>query len=197
MVCLGLGAQVDSLRPKKPDYFKKEEIIHNNKRYAIHNNYLTFGAGFLSSNYHSASQKIIGIDYQFHIREQHFQAGALMSGVEFLSDNNKQLHLGYGYRKETGAYNLAFFAGPSYIYGVRTISDSNGIRPEIYENFGLYCSLQAVAKLTYDLGIGTELFAEISNGQKMFGFKLIAFFSGAYRGVKRNFNPNVRSQNPR
>jgi hypothetical protein len=76
-----------------------------------------------------------------------------------------------------------------------TLRDSlDNITPEFYQGIGGYLCIQAVKKVAYDFGIGGEFFAEISPKRRMFGFKIIAYFSGAYRGPKRNYNPNVRAE---
>ena len=178
-------------------YDRKEEIINDGKRYRVHNNYLSLGGGFLSSSIRNQSQKVLGIDFQFHVRKQHFQLGSIMSGQEFRANNNVQGHIGYGYRKETKKYNLAAFAGPNYYTGVVAVSDTGGIRASLYEGFGAYFCLQGVAKLMYDFGVGVEIFGDFSKHQNIFGFKLIGYFSGAYRGPKKNYNPHVRAENPR
>jgi hypothetical protein len=191
------GQEIISEKPKdiKPPYFRKEEIIVSGKRYRVHNNYLTAGPGFLSSSLRNTSQKAIGIDFQFHIRRQHFQTGVMMSGEDFGANNNVGAHIGYGYRKETKRNNYAFFVGPSYYTGVTAIQDSVlGTRPKIYEGWGIYGCAQAIYKLTFDIGFGAELFAEYGRYQRLGGIKFIVFFSGAYVGAKRNYNPNVRSQ---
>jgi len=190
----------DVFKKGKPEYYKNEEVLNRGKRYRVHNNYLTAGPGYLSSSLRKNIQQAIGIDFQFHIRQQHFQVGALMSGETFGSNNNLQLHVGYGFRKEDKNSNLAFFIGPSYISGVLTVSDSTtygGIRPVFYSPFGIYACAQGVKKITYDIGLGLEVFAEYSDKQSLFGIKLIAFFSSAYVGPKRNYNPNVRSEHQR
>jgi hypothetical protein len=180
----------------KSPYDKKEEIIHQNKRYAIHNNYITLGPGFGASTYHSGLQKIIGADFQFHIRDQHFQLGGMISGPEFLGTTNLGGHLCYGYRWETRAWNLAAFLGPSWYYGVRTLKDTGGVSfPQIYQGPSVYLSLQAILKITYDIGAGVELNADVGRRQ-LFGCRFILFFSGAYRGVKRGYNPHVHAENP-
>lgn len=182
-------------KQKKPEYFRKEEIIVDNKRYRIHNNYLTFGPGFLSSSIRKTSQKSLGIDFQFHIRRQHFQAGVMMSGETIGSNNNIGAHIGYGLRKETRNRNLAFFVGPSYFTGVEAIADSvQGTVPRLYDGIGLYGCMQGIYKITYDIGLGAELFGEFSARQSLGGIKLIVFFSSAYVGPKKNYNPNVRKQ---
>jgi hypothetical protein len=182
-------------QPAKPPYFRKEEILADGKRYRKYNNYLTAGPGYLSSSIRKTVQKAVGIDFQFHIRREHFQIGVLMSGEEFLSNNNIQLKLGYGYRREKRASNLAAFIGPTYFTGVEGTPGVTAA--SFYNGFGAYACLQAIAKFTYDIGFGLEAFAEISYKQSMAGIKAVFFFSGAYRGLKRNYNPNVRSENPR
>lgn len=188
-----LGQVVLNEAPPKPPYDRKEEIIYDNKRYRIHNHYLSLGPGYLQSNIRGSLQKILGLDYVFHIRRAHFQMGAFMSGEDFGSNNNIQGHVCYGLRKETSKNNFAVFAGPSIYTGVE--SDASG-NPRFYQGVGLYANAQAVQKFTYDVGIGLELFGEISTTQSIIGLKLIAFFSGAYRGPKKNFNPHVKTENP-
>jgi len=180
-------------RNAKPPYNRKEEIIHNAKRYRVYNNYLTLGGGFFYSNIRSDLQQAICIDYQFHIRRQQFQIGVMMSGDEFRSNNNIQAHVGYGYRQEKRKSNLAVFGGLTYYNGVVGSKDSIPI-PILYDGFGGYLSFQAIRKLTYDLGVGLEFMAEVTPQQNMLGIKFIAFFSGAYRGSARNYNPNVRKK---
>ena len=136
----------------------------------------------------------MGIDFQFHIRRQNFQIGGMMSGNEFQSNNNLQFHVGYGYRREKKTNNLAAFIGPSYFTGVEGDSSSGA---KFYDGFGLYGCIQGVTKFTYDIGLGGELFAEVNYKQKLYGFKIILFFSGAYKGNKKNFNANVRSETER
>jgi hypothetical protein len=191
LTCAAWGQVQEDPAEERPPYNRKEEIIFRNKRYRIHNNYLTLGAGAATSSRRNLSQRVMGADFQFHVRRQHFQAGVMMSGDEFLSNNQIQAHLGYGLRKESNLTNLAVFLGPAYHSGVT--GNAAGL-PEFYQGFAMYASAQAVVKLAYDIGIGIEIFDELSPRQNLFGFKVIAFFSGAYRGVKRNFNPNLRSE---
>jgi hypothetical protein len=185
----------DSLKKAYPEYFRKEEVIYDGKRYRKYNNYLTLGGGFLSSSLRDDVDRAIGGDFHFHIRRQYFQIGALMSGPQFLSNNNVQGHFGAGLRRERSNSNLAIYGGLTYFTGVITVSDSSlGLIPRYYQGVGAYICAQAMTKLTYDIGAGVEAFAEVSKTQGIIGFKLILFFSGAYVGVKKNYNPNVRSE---
>jgi hypothetical protein len=211
-------SQKEKPREQKPPYDRKEEILSAGKRYRLYNNYVTAGGGIMASSIRGKEQKNIGINYHFHIQRQYFQAGLMMSGEEFLSNNQVQGHLGYGWRKETSKINLAFFGGLTYFNGVIGRTDTSGNSyPEYYSGGGLYVSGQLVTKLSYDIGIGIEIFAESNkfapvpstyrwyegapvfkksgDYQQLAGFRLILFFSGAYRGVKKNYNPHVRAEN--
>lgn len=175
-------------------YDRLEEIIHDKKRYRIHNNYLSIGAGYNASSIREREQATIGIDFNFHIRRTYFQAGILMSGERFMSNNNVQAHFGYGYRKETEKYNFAFYAGPSYNTGIipPIFREKDTLPPRIFDAFGIYANVQYAFKLTYDIGIGFEAFAEYNKVQTYGGIKTILFFSGSYRGKAKLFNRHVK-----
>ncbi|MCA0430222.1 MAG: hypothetical protein LCH32_06935 [Bacteroidetes bacterium] len=177
---------------KDSTYFRKEEIIYDGKLYRKHNNYLTFGPGYSSSTIRTDLQKDLGIDFNFHIRKIYFQTGVNMSGNQFLSNNNINIVFGVGLRKENHKNNFAIYAGPTYYTGVIGIEDSLGIRPQFYSGAGAYISAQAIIKLTYDIGFGIQPYATINTKQIQAGIKAVLFFSGSYRGPKRNYNPNVR-----
>ncbi|MCE3226883.1 MAG: hypothetical protein K0S32_1434 [Bacteroidetes bacterium] len=200
-----------------PEYYRKEEILHEGKRYRLHNGYLTIGGGYVASAIH-ADQRNVGFDIHIPLyKNTHLQAGAMMNGPYFLGNNNTQLHLGYGLRKETAKTHFAGYGGLSFFNGVIGRSDTAGIPfPEYYSGGGIYFCAQAVTKLSYDIGIGLEGFIELGkyqqvpstsnwydgapifsksgNFSQVAGIRLIAFFSSAYRGVKRNYNPNVRTE---
>ena len=151
------------------------------------------GGGFFGSTKRKTTQKPFGMDVQFHINKYRFQLGGFISGNEFLGVNNLSTHLGYGWRKETVKYSFALYTGLQHSYGVYGIADTDSTTtPYYYSSPGVYVSAQAVRKLTYDIGIGIELYSEINTTQYIGGIKFIAFFSDAYRGLKRNYNPNVR-----
>jgi len=190
MFAVGSAQNADTLEAKRPPYNRKEEILYQSKRYRVHNNYLTLGGGILGSTLREDMQNAVAADYQFHIRRKHFQVGAMMSGEEFLSNNYVQLHLGYGYRIENYNTNYAAFIGPTYFSGV---AGRVGQAEDFFDGYGVYVSVQAVLKFAYDIGLGVEVFGEANYKQNMVGIKLIAFFSGAYRGVKKRVNPNVRT----
>ena len=199
MACLRLSAQSEGsaydstvVPKKKSTYDKKEEILFDNNRYRKYNNYLTFGGGGLGSTIQQNVQKAFGADYHFHIRRQYLQAGILFSGEDISASNDIQIHFCYGIREEKNRTNVSLFAGPSFFTGVDGTPGVTG--PTIYSGVGAYFCFQAIFKIKYDLGIGFDVFADLADKREMGGIKLILFFSGAYRGVKQNFNPHVKAE---
>jgi hypothetical protein len=187
---LGLNAQRDTL-----PYDRKEEIIVDQKRYAFHNNYVTFGGGFAGSNLRDREQSTLAADFVFHIQRHHFQIGFLMSGDAFLNNNNLSGHLAYCYRIEDERRNIAFSGGLAQNKGqIAAHIGKNGDTIPIffYRNPGIYLSASYIRKLTYDIGIGGEFFTELNQVQQMVGLKAVVFFSGAYRGKPKLYNRHVR-----
>jgi hypothetical protein len=180
-------------------YDRLEEIIDNDKRYALHNNYLSVGFGLSASNVRDREQSTLGIDYVFHIKREHFQVGFLMSGDRFLSNNNLQAHACYGYRIENEKHNIAFFGGPSFNTGVLPpkYNETDTIPARFYEAIGLYLSASYIHKLTYDIGIGIEGIFEVNSTQVFGGIKASIFFSGAYRGKSKIYNKHVKRKQKR
>lgn len=176
-------AQKDTL-----PFDRKKEIVYDGKRYRVYNNYLTFGGGKAYSDIRTKEQSVINADFQFHLQKEYFQIGFYMSGDKFLRNTNVQGHICYGYRYEKELFNLAGFIGPSYSYFVTGSTDTAGVFTVKEHNaFGGYLALQGIYKIKYDVGIGIELYADISAEQKMAGARVILYFSGAYRGVKRGY----------
>lgn len=87
------------------------------------------------------------------------------------------------------------FGGPSLFTGVE---GTPGVTTaKLYSGVGAYFVFEAVFKFKYDIGLGVDIFGELSTKRNMGGAKLILYFSSAYRGIKGNYNPNVRSENRR
>ena len=174
-------------------YNRKQEIMFDGKRFRVYNNYLSGGIGAGFSSVRPKLQDLIGIDFQFHLTRQYFQIGFLMSGDQLLSNNNIQGHVGYGIRRENNHFNFAAFVGPSYSYFVTAKADTAGINhPVINKTIGAYICVQGIYKFKYDVGIGIELFADLSPLQQMYGGKIVIYFSSAYRGEKRGYKPNKK-----
>ena len=182
-------AQKDTL-----PYNRKAEIVYDGKRYRIYNSYLTFGVGKAFADIRTKDQNCVNVDFQFHLTKQYFQTGFFMSGDELLKNTNISGHVCYGYRYEKALFNLAGFVGPSYSYFVTGVADTSGLfKVTKHDAIGGYICLQGVYKIKYDVGIGLELFADISSEQKIAGARIILFFSGAYRGEKKGFKTKKKA----
>lgn len=189
-------AQNDSIsKIQKKDtvlFNPKKEIAFDGKRYRVYNNWLSFGVG-PGFNSHwfkdEKDEKNACVDYSFHIKQYYFRVGGFMSGRDFNQFNNYSFHAGIGLRKETEKYNLSMFLGPSISYFRRPLSDSTefGLRTvlgSVYNRVGGYASIEAVYKFKYDLGLGGQIFCDYNDVQIVYGVRIVAYFSSAYRGIK-------------
>ena len=162
-------------------------FVLNNKKFRYYNNWLTLGAGVQQNlSYKRTLGFAGGLDYNFHIKDQYFNAGTVITGERFGFYNNYQFHVGYGRRYEDNDFHTSAFAGISYSTGYGKV-DSVYSRP--YQQVGLYIQGELVKKIAYDVGIGVSLFGDFNAEQSIVGARLVLYFSGAYRGI---FNDQFR-----
>ena len=64
----------------------------------------------------------------------------------------------------------------------------------MYNNLGLHACLEAVYKFNFYIGIGGQLFCDYNQVQLIYGVRLIAYFSGAYRGIKYGYRAPVKKK---
>ena len=166
------------------NYDPKKEITYDGKRYHYFNNYLTIGAGRAHNDNIKGLQFAGAADFNFHIQQYYFQAGALLAGNNFGNYNNVQGHLCYGKRFEQNKFNLAGYLGGSYSAMNQSYEDSIA-HYKFVNALGLYACMQATYKFKYDLGIGLAFFADFNKAQSLFGVRLELYFSGAYRRAIR------------
>jgi hypothetical protein len=171
---------------QQPDdkFDRNKTIVINNNKFKVYNNWLNAGAGYADDFTRFGQQFTLGVDYNFHIETQYFQAGFFLSGYNFGGYNNTNIHIAYGKRKETKHYNLAAFLGPDYSTGFKKV---NGLfSPDhVYNEVGIYGQIQFTLKATYDTGICLALFGDYNQYQNMAGARLDLYFSGAYKGKER------------
>ncbi len=176
------------------DYNPKKEISFDGKKYRVHNNYLTIGAGKARNTYVGALQFNAAADFNFHIKQHRYQTGIILAGKRFGSYDHLQFHVCYGKRFEQNRYNLAGYLGGSYSSMNRSYEDSI-FHPKIVKSPGLYACVQMHYKFKYDLGIGCCFFADFNSTQSLYGIRLELFFSGAYRrAVRGEENLNQKAE---
>jgi hypothetical protein len=163
----------------------KKEIVYDDKRYRVYNNWLSVGAGPNYNTKWPKDEKNIGVDFSFHLKQHYMRVGGFLSGTNFTSSNNYSFHLDYGIRKESTKYNLAAFVGPSLSYFRRPLKDTVSYNlATVYNEVGGHVALEAVYKIKYDIGIGGQIFCTFNRVQMIYGVRLILYFSSAYRGMK-------------
>jgi hypothetical protein len=178
--------KTEAVKSKKATKSPDSIFVVDNKKFQYYNNWLTIGGGGQQNlSYKRELGFAGGLDFNFHIKKNYFQAGTLLSGERFGSYNNYQLHLGYGKRFEDKDYHFAAFLGVSYSTGNQiTMLDSTKYVKRTFNQPGLYIQGEIIKKITYDVGMGASLFIDWNQEQSMIGLRFILYFSGAYTGKK-------------
>ena len=168
---------------------KKKEVIFNNKRYRVYNNYFTAGGGKCYNSGWKDLELTTGFDFNFHIDKKYFQVGGLLTGPGFGNNNNIQIHACWGYRMERFKYQWAAYGGVSYTdgYYLQTgyMQQADTTYKVKFGAIGAYAAVQFYYKLKFDYGLGLMAFIDANSQQTLTGFRVEFFFSGAYRGLKK------------
>ena len=182
------GATVSTKKKKHIAPIDSTFVIKN-KKLGYYNNWLTVGGG-LNQNltYKRKAGFSGGLDFNFHIKQHYFQLGTMITGEKFGFYDNYEFHLGYGKRYEDKDVHFAGFAGISYSTGY-TKNDS--VYTNAFTAPGIYAQIEAVKKITYDVGAGAAFFVDLNQTQAIFGARFIIYFSGAYKGKKFSDGKNV------
>ena len=169
----------------KEPFDKKREVVFNNKKFRVYNNYVSGGAGKCFNGGWKDWEFCPALDFNFHIQKQYFQAGGLLAGPNLGINNCLQLHFCYGYRYDRSNYMLAAYGGVSYTDGyLKPVNDTSNAT--LFKAVGGYIAMQYFYKVKFDYGIGATAFMDINPTQVLTGIRLELFFSGAYRGVKKH-----------
>lgn len=170
----------------KDTFERKKEIVIQNKRYRIYNNFLSVGVGQCYNSGWQERELNTSFDFNFHARKNYFQIGGNLVGPALWNNNCIQFHAGWGYRLERCNYMLAAYGGVSFSDGYYLQINSSADTMKIKMNsVGGYVALQAFYKLKFDYGIGVSTFFDVNAKQSLTGIKIELFFSGAYKGFKK------------
>ncbi|MGZ6555167.1 MAG: hypothetical protein ACXVDV_21500, partial [Bacteroidia bacterium] len=151
-------------------------FVIDNKKLKYYNGWFTLGGGFQQNLTHKRKIGFSGgLDFNFHIKQQYFQLGTVLTGERFGFYDNYEFHLGYGKRFEDKDVHFSGFAGVSYSTGYGKVGDTVYTRP--FAHPGIYAQVEAVKKITYDVGIGVSLFADLNQEQGILGGRIIIYFS--------------------
>lgn len=160
-------------------------VVDNNK-FQYYNNWLCVGGGVQQNLTYKRDLGFVGaVDFNFHIKRNYFQAGALLSGSSFARYNNYQIRLGYVRRYEDRDFHFAAAMGATYSTGfqIEPVDSVTNIT-RYYSQPGLFLQGEVVKKITYDVGIGACLFVDWNKEQSIAGLRFVLYFSGAYTGKK-------------
>jgi hypothetical protein len=169
----------------KDTFERKKEIVLQNKRYRIYNNFLSAGAGLCYNSGWQEMQLCKSFDFNFHARKNYFQIGGNLVGPTLWDNSCIQLHAGWGYRLERCNYMLAAYGGVSFSDGYYLQINNIDTAKVRMNSVGGYIALQAFYKFKFDYGIGASTFFDVNAKQSLVGIKIELFFSGAYKGFKR------------
>jgi hypothetical protein len=159
-------------------------FLIKNKKFKYYNNWLTLGGGWQQNLTYKRNLGFTGgLDYNFHIKQRYFQLGTNISGLHFGFYNNYQFHLGYGFRFEDKVIHYAAFGGISYSTGYGKV---DSVYTRKFSQPGIYVQGEMIKKVAYDVGLGGSVFADWNQEQIIVGFRLILYFSGAYKGKQSN-----------
>ena len=168
---------------------KKKEVVFNNKRYRIYNNYLTAGLGKCYNSGWKDWELNTAFDFNFHIDKKYFQVGGLLTGPGLGNNNSIQLHACWGYRIERYKYQVAAYGGISYTdgYYLQTgyMQQADTTYKVKFGAIGAYAAVQFSYKFKFDYGLGLTAFIDANSQQTLTGIRLELFFSGSYHGLKR------------
>ena len=173
----------------KLPFDRKTEIVLQNKRYRIYNNYVTAGIGKCYNSGWKDVELSTAVDYNFHVKRNHFQTGFLLAGPGVRNDNCIQLHVGWGYRFERCNYHWAAYGGVSYSNAYKLQTGYMQVADTTYKvhfsAVGVYANIQFFYKLKFDYGLGASAFIDANSNQFLTGLRIELFLSGAYKGFKK------------
>ena len=178
LLIFGLSKVVAQEKQRQDD-LKKERTIRGN-RFKVFNNYVNFGTGLGRAIESSKGWNPTAVEYNFHIKRSYFMFGYQRTDLSGFLNKPKRnrmndLHLCYGFRKESKVLNVAYYGGISRPWGIMNDTLS-------FKTIGIYAEAQFVRKLFYDVGAGISIFGHYNNFFPLFGVRIDIFLSGAYQG---------------
>ena len=178
LLLFGLSKVVAQEKQRQDD-LKKERTIRGN-RFKVFNNYVNFGTGLGRAIESSKGWNPTAVEYNFHIKRSYFMFGYQRTDISGFLNKPKRnrmndLHLCYGFRKESKVLNVAYYGGISRPWGI--MNDTLA-----FKTIGIYAEAQFVRKLFYDVGAGISIFGHYNNFFPLFGVRIDIFLSGAYQG---------------
>jgi len=116
----------------------------------------------------------VNFDYNFSVNNNFYKIGYLINGISLwngglTSINHRVINISIGKRLQTEWFQLAFFAGPSYVFGKKQISVNNTAK---FNTIGLETDLQLLFRPANEIGIGIGLYGNINFEKSFVGINI-------------------------
>lgn len=166
---------------------KEEEVIINDKIYALKANYFTVAEGFSYNFVGNSNEYATFFSYTFNFNKFHIQLSYLLSSENFIIFKSFERCNVAGFTAgkniETQKYFFSFCCGPSYNFGYYYYGKStSGV--DLYRSFsetGFLLNVDFIYKFFYDFGIGPSITYSRSHYSNVLTICFKLFFSGAYK----------------
>lgn len=164
-----------------------DTVVINHNVYGRQYNWILFGPAFGASRFANKDASV-GIDLHFRFKKLNWQAGFMRGGeynnsfyTHFYNRDFNEIHVALGLKKGWRKSLIATYAGIGAIQGfyLDAAGASDG---ENFSAVSLYGSAQIIFKPIYDLGFGINAFADVNIRYSVYGIRLVAFLSNAYKG---------------
>ncbi len=116
----------------------------------------------------------VNFDYNFSVNNNFYKIGYLINGISLwngglTSNNHRAINISIGKRLQTEWFQVAFFAGPSYVFGKKQISVDND---EKFNTIGLETDVQLLFKPANEVGIGIGLYGNLNFEKSFVGINI-------------------------
>ena len=132
--------------------------------------WMTFGGGYIGENISG------NLSYSFSLENNFYKVGWLIQdefhlfgGGSIITADFNSIDISVGKRFQSEWWQTTFFAGPSYVFGEKKVSNSN---KEKYNTVGLQTDIQLLFRLADEIGIGVGLWGNANFEKSRVGINI-------------------------
>ena len=149
-----------------------ENLLFAQEEDTVYKYWMTVGGMFMNDEISSI------LNYSFSLGNNFYKVGYFQRGGFSLSDTPTVGRDGYlyntidisiGKRFQSEWFQASVFAGPSYIYGKKRISQGN---KEDYNTIGLGSDIQLLFRLADEVGVGVGLYGNLNFAKSYAGMNI-------------------------
>lgn len=165
---------------------EESEIIIGNKLFTKNSSWLSLGTGYGYYIEKPELQQPLDLNINIKIKQHYLTAGYFYSGTKFITQYSGKrvhdIHLAYGWRKQSLKWNKYLFIGPGidmgYAYDFTNDSGVNMLNGFVTP--GIFAEYQIAYKASYDMGIGLAVYTLANLQYQTIGLAAIIYLSTAY-----------------